>query len=196
MDEIKSALEIAMEKIERLESATDEERMGWKYVPEGRGLGAKYMKRGGSLIKGLAGYEEAVKVYVMRGVAEVLIGAMRLPESDAERRTNKRAMDGLKLVRKDKTAVENVFSKMRRIFEHYAGEGEQQRAQARKQLKADMEGKLKQALTQQYGTYMGTGIDVERQPQFREEWRKIRAKLDSQYVLLLKEYKQELADIS
>ena len=36
MDDIKSALEIAMEKVEKLGEATDEVRLRWKYVPRGQ----------------------------------------------------------------------------------------------------------------------------------------------------------------
>jgi len=66
----------------------------------------------------------------------------------------------------------------------------------RGKLKADFEAKLKQALQQQGGSYLGAKIDVERQPQFQEEWRKAQAQLDSQYLALLSEYKQELSAIS
>ena len=41
MGEIKSAREIAMEKIEKLGEATDEELLKWKYVPEGGKLAAR-----------------------------------------------------------------------------------------------------------------------------------------------------------
>ena len=44
MGDIKSAREIAMEKVEKLEEATDEERLRWKYIPEGERLGARYLK--------------------------------------------------------------------------------------------------------------------------------------------------------
>ena len=42
MGEIKSAAEIAREKIEKLGEATDEERLTWKYGPEGDKLAARY----------------------------------------------------------------------------------------------------------------------------------------------------------
>jgi hypothetical protein len=35
MSDIKSAFEIAMEKINRLSEPTEEERLQWKYLPEG-----------------------------------------------------------------------------------------------------------------------------------------------------------------
>ena len=196
MDEIKSAFEIAMEKAEKLGEATDEERLGWKYVPEGRKLAAKYVKQGGNLVLELSKCEDSVKNYIMRGAAEVLIGNISLPNNDIARKNNKRVMDGLKVVKSDKAGVENVYSKMRRIFDHYVGEGEQQKRQAYQSLKADFEAKVRQALQQQFGSFMGTKIDVERQPQFQEEWRKVQAQLDSQYLALLGEYKQELSAIS
>ncbi len=196
MDEIKSAAEIAMEKVKKLGEATDEERLGWKYVPEGRKLAAEYIKQGGNLVLELSKFEDSVKKYIMRGAAEVLIGNISLPDNDIARKNNNRAMDGLKVVKSDKAGVENVYSKMRRIFDHYAGEGEQQKSQAYQSLKADFEAKMRQALQQQFGSFTGTKIDVERQPQFQEEWRKVQAQLDSQYLALLSEYKQELSAIS
>jgi hypothetical protein len=39
-------------------------------------------------------------------------------------------------------------------------------------------------------------IDVDNQPQFQAEWRKVRIQLDSQYITLLNEYKQELKTVS
>jgi hypothetical protein len=105
-------------------------------------------------------------------------------------------MEGLKIVKSDKASVENVYSKLRRIFDHYVGQGEQQRGQAYESLKAQFEARIKQAIQQQLGSVVGIKIDVERQPQFQEEWHKVQIQLDSQYVKLLDEYKQELSAIA
>ena len=99
-------------------------------------------------------------------------------------------------MKKDKIGVENIFSKMRNIFNHYIEQGEQQRKQTYKRFKADFEAKVQQAIQQQMGSMVGFKIDVERQPQFQEEWRKLLAQLDSQYIILLDEYKQELRAIA
>jgi len=196
MGEIKSALEIAMEKAEKLGKATDEERLKWKYVPEGERLAARYIKQDCNLVVELSQYEDNIKKYIIEGVTDILIRNINLPHSNLAKRNNKRAMDGLKTVKGDKASVENVYSKMRRIFDHYVGEGEQQRKQAYESVKAEFEAKIKQALLQQLGSLVGIKIDVESQPQFQEEWRKIKTQLDSQYIKLLDEYKQELSAIS
>jgi len=196
MGDIKSAREIAMEKIEKLGEATDEERLRWEYVPEGEKLAADYLKRDCNLAAELSQYEENAKKYVTGGVADILIKNINLPRNDSVKQNNRRAMDGLKNLKSDKVSVENVYSQIRRIFNHYAEQGEQQKKQAYESLKTEFEARIQQAVQQQLGSLMGVKVDVEKQPQFHEEWRKIEARLDSQYLKLLGEYKQELSNIS
>jgi hypothetical protein len=196
MGDIRSAWEIAQEKVEKLGEATEEERLRWKYVPEGEKLAAQYLGKDLNLLTELGSYQDNVRQYVVQGMEEILARNINLPKRDTERKNNRRAMDGLKILKNDKVAVENVFSRMRRIFDHYAEQGEQQQKQAYEALKAEMEARIQQAMQQQLGTFGGVKIDVERQPQFQEEWRKVQAQLDLQYIKVLDEYKQELAGIA
>jgi len=195
MTDIKSALEIAMEKIEKLGEVTEEERLQWKYIPQGEELATRYLKEDSNLVAELSQYQENVRKYIIAGASEILIRNISLPKNDAAKRSNKRAMDGLKTLKSDKGGVENVYSRIRYLFNHYAEQGEQQRKQAYESLKAEFEAKIKQAMQQQLGSFVGFKIDVERQPQFQEEWRRVQIQLDSQYLKLLDEYKQELLSI-
>jgi len=192
MGDIKSAREIAMEKIEKIGDASEEERLKWKYVPEGEKLAARYIKQDYNLVVELSQYEEKVKRYVTQGAVDILVRNINLPKDNLTRRNNKRAMDGLKTLKSDKVGVENVYTKIRRIFDHYIGQGEQQRKQAYESLKTEFEAKIQRAIQQQLGSVIGIKIDVERQPQFQEEWHRLQTQLDSQYLKLLDEYKQEL----
>jgi len=195
MGEIKSALEIAMEKVEKLGGVTEEERLKWKYVPEGEKLAVRYLKQDLNLLAELSRYEENARKYVIDGAQDILTRNINLPKNDSARRSNKRAMEGLKILKNDKVSVENVYSRIRRIFDHYVEQGEQQRKQAYESLKAELEDKIMQAVKQQLGSFAGIKVDVESQPQFQEEWRKVQAQLDLQYIKLLDEYKQELSAI-
>lgn len=195
IDGIKSALEIAMEKLEGLGEATDEERLRWKYVPEGEKLAARYLGEDLNLVTELGRYDENAAGYIKEGAAEILIRNIDLPRDDQARKNNRRAMEGLKTLKKDKTGVENIYSKIRHLFSHYVEQGEQQRKQAYQTLKTEFEAKLRQALQEQMGPVVGAKIDAERQPQFREEWRRVLAQLDSQYLKLLDECRQELLAI-
>ncbi|MFC1985585.1 hypothetical protein ACFLWC_01160 [Chloroflexota bacterium] len=196
MGDIKSALEIAMEKVEKLGEATEEERLRWKYVPQGKELAARYLKGDVNLVTELDKYEENVKKYITEGAAEVLIRNVSLPNNDAAKQNNRRAMDGLKVLKSDKGGVENTYSQIRYLFNHYAEQGGQQRKQAYEQLKTDFEAKIQQAIKQQLGSFEGMKIDVEKQPQFQQEWRTVQTQLDSQYINLLGEYKQTLSGLA
>lgn len=195
MGDIKSAYEIAMEKVEKLGEATDEERLKWKYQPQGEELAARYLKEKGNLVAELSQYSENEKKYVMEGAAGILIRNIGLPKDDGAKKSNKRVMDGLKNLKSDKVAVENAYSRIRNLFKHYDEQGEEQRKQAYQSLKAEFEVKMQQAIQQQLGSFGGARIDVEKQPQFQQEWHRLQIQLESQYLNLLSEYKRELSDI-
>jgi len=192
MADIKSAWEIAQEKLGKIGEATPEERVRWKYIPEGERLAAQYIKDDTNLAAEINKYNNAgERKYVKEGVEEVLIRNISLPTTDFAKKNNKRIMDTLKSLKKDKVAVENIYSQMRRIFQHYASTGEEQRKQAYQQLKMDFAGRLREAMTQQ-GINPETRVDVERQPEFQSEWRKMSARLDEQYIKYLDEFKKQL----
>ena len=195
MGEIKSAREIAIEKVAGLGEATEEERLRWKYIPEGSRLAARYIAENCNLVLELGKYDEKTKEYIIEGLSDILIRNISLPDSDLVKKRNRRAMDGLKAVKKDQVGLENVYSKIRRIFDHYQDMGEQQRNQAYLSLKTEFEAQVRQALQQQLGSPGGIQIDVENQPQFQAEWRRRLIQLDSEYLKLLDELRQELAAI-
>ncbi len=195
MSDIKSAREIAEEKLAKLGEATAEERLHWKFAPKGTELAANYLKDDSNLLVELGQYGEEERRYVVAAATEVLARNIDLPRNDGTRRTNKRMMDGIKLLKQDKTTVENVFSRMRQIFNHYNEQGEQQRQQAYDQLKAQFEQKVQQAVQQQMGSAAMMRVDVERQPQFQEEWRRVRSQLETSYLQYLDEFRRELVAI-
>jgi len=196
MSDMKSALEIAMEKMAKIDEPTEDERLRWKYGPEGEQLAVKYLKDDCNLVAEMSPYQENVKKYIVEGAADILIRNINLPKNDVVKKTNKRVMDGLKALKSDKVSVENVYSQIRRIFDHYAEQGEQQRQEAYASLKAELEAKFQQAIQQQLGSVAGAQVTVEKQPQFQQEWRKVQTQLDSQYLNLLDEYKRELSGIA
>ena len=193
MGDIKSAREIAMEKIDRLGEPTEEERLEWKYLPEGEKLAARYLKDDVALAAEISKFEKKGLNYVIEGASNVLVKNIILPENEAAKKTNKRALDGIKAIKTDKTHVEVVLNQIRQLFNHYAENGEKQKKQAYAALKQDFQAKVEQALRQQMGANAANmRIDIEKQPQFQEEWRKLKSQLDGQYLQLLDEYKQEL----
>jgi hypothetical protein len=196
LDEIKSAREIAQEKIARLGQVTEEESLRWRYVPEGEMLAAKYLNKGQDITGQLSRYQGMARQYVLKGAEEVLLSNIGLPRNDAAKNKNEKAIDTLIEFKKDKTSALNVIKQMRTVFSHYQEQGEQQRKQAYENLKIQFKARLEQAIEQQMGSTSGLDISVDSLPQFREEWQRMLAQLDTQYINHLDEYKHQLRAIS
>jgi hypothetical protein len=195
MGEIKSAAEIAREKLEKIGEPTEGERLKWKYAPEGEKLAALYLKDDNVSLTGETRKDAAGRQVIVDAVSDILVRNIGLPRTEAARRSNKKAMDGLKALKSDKVAVENVLSKVRRILDHYTQEGARQKKDAYDSLKAEFDAKIQQAVRQQTGVSARVNIDVEKQPQFIEEWQRVQAQMEAQYLTLLDEYKQELLGV-
>lgn len=196
MSEMKSALERAMERAERLGAASDEDRKRWKYVPEGEKLAGLWLKDEGDLFGEVEKYDEGARPVVIEGAQGILVNSIDLPRNERLKKVTRKAMEAIKEFKRDKVAVENVYTKLRRVFSHFEQEGEQQKRQAYDAVKRDVEAKMQQAMQQQHGTAAPMKIDVESQPQFQQEWRRTLTQLESQYLTLLEEYKQEIRDIA
>jgi hypothetical protein len=138
MADIKSAYEIAMEKINKIESATTEEKMQWKFIPKGEELAGKYLKDDINLAAELAKYSDQEKKYVVQGITAILARNIDLPKNDAVKKNNKKAMDGLSAIKKDKKVLENVFSKIRYIFNHIPNRAKRRKKKLTNRLKNNL----------------------------------------------------------
>ncbi len=196
MADIRSAREIALEKVEKMEAPTEEERLTWKYSPEGEQIAIRYLKEDESLVAALSRFDEAVRKYIKAGAARILIENITLPKNDFIKNMNRKAMEGLRSLKSDKTQLENVFSRIRQLFSHYTEQGEKQRQLTYQEIKTEYEARIRPEIEKQYGLMPGTKIDVEKLPQFQQEWRKLVNQMDSQYMTHLKSYKEALSTLS
>lgn len=196
MADIKSASEIAKQKLTSIGEATEEERLRWKYAPKGEKLAVRYLEKKLDFTTELAKYEKTTKKYVMAGVESVLIANIDLPRNKTIIGKNEKVFDALLEVKSDKQRVKEVIEQIRHVFNHFNEQGEQQRRQAYESLKMQFSSRLQQAVEQQLGSITGLEINVENLPQFKEEWQRTLIKMDEQYIKLLGEYKQELKSIN
>ncbi len=195
MGEIKSALDKALERAEKIK-LSPEELAKLKYSPEGEKLAAKYLKGECDISAELDSWGEEVREHLIKGAREVFLRNIDLPRQEQAKASSEKAMEGIKLLTRDRARLEGAYDKIRRIFSHYEQEGEVQRRQAYQLLKEDLQNKLQQALQVQLGSNAPTKMNVEALPEFQQEWHRVLAQLDSQYYSLLGEYKQEIESIS
>lgn len=191
MEEIKSAWEKAMEKVEKLGKPSAEELGRLEFIPLGNALAVKYLEQADyNLNAELAKHQgSTARKYLIQGIEETLLRNIMLPRDDRTKQTTKRAMSGIKLLKENKSRLDIIFDQINNLFNYY----EQARQQSYTQFKNSFEAKFQQAtkaLQQQLGTKVS--INPELQPQFREEWLKISGQLDAQYQKVLEEHKQQI----
>ncbi|MCL2615710.1 MAG: hypothetical protein FWD30_02805 [Dehalococcoidia bacterium] len=197
-DDIKSARDIAFEKIAALDSATPDDRLKWKFTPEGEQLAIKYFKDGEDLTIVIAAYPAEAQPFVKSGAEKVLLDNIHLPYNDVVSARNKKAFDAMLYIKQDKAATTKTLEQIKHILGHYADQGEVQRKEAHALLKQQFEAKIKQAVKAQGGAAdeeTDLGINVTTMPQFQEELRRTITQMDNQYLSLLDEYKRELRNI-
>ncbi|MDD5605379.1 MAG: hypothetical protein RBR99_02175 [Dehalococcoidales bacterium] len=196
-DEIKSAREIALAKAEaESKEITTEDRMRWKYVPEGEKLGARIVSGEFNIEEELNKRETSARTYLIQGALSIIYSNIILPHGKNEKEHTRRALEAVVVLKKDKNKAKQVVEQIRNLFDHYETQGNSQKNQAIEQLKTEYSRKLKQAIEQQLGSSAsGMIADVDNLPQFKEEKRRLVNQFDSQYIRLLNEYKEELKQI-
>ena len=179
-DEIKTAYQIAIEKLAAIEEPTVAEKHTWKYVPQGEKLAARYLKGDAELLSELAVYAEDARPYVTRGIAGILLPGIRLPHTEAEVAAVNRMIEGIRLIVNDTRTATELLGRLQQVFEHYTQTGTTQMQHAREQLKQQMTARVQQALAQKVGNNAGLTIDIEAQPEFQAEWRKLQTQFEGQ----------------
>jgi hypothetical protein len=194
MGEIRSAKEIAAERLKDIGEITEEDRLRWKFVPAGEKLGQRYMTERVDIENELAKFDEKQLPFVKQGMTQSLLINFDLPRNESVEKRNRKVMEGLMQLKEDKESTIAALGQLQRVFDHYIQQGEGQRAQAKQALKAKFEQSLRQAFKAQGKEYSGQ-MNVEQLPQFEEEWRRTSAQMEQQYVRSIDELKKYLSQI-
>jgi hypothetical protein len=192
-DRIKSAYELAMERIDKMGEATEEEQMRWKLVPDGEKLAVSYFENKVDLAEGFAGYKKKEQGCVAEGIQKVLLSHINLPKNETIIRESTQALEGFAVIKEDKESLQQLADSIGGLFDHYKVHGEQQRQQAVQSLKEQFKQKMQQAAREQGNNINVDDVDPEIMPQFIEEKRRMMAHLDLQYIKHLDAYKGQIA---
>ncbi|AHB13515.1 hypothetical protein [Dehalococcoides mccartyi] len=195
MGEIKSAFEIAMEKLKDIEEVTEDEKARWKYLPAGEKLATAYLKGNINLKDELQQYQGKPREYVGKGIENHLLPLITLPENEAAANTASKAMEGIKGIKEDQANAETIISQIKQIMAHYTDQGEKQRRSAYDQLKQQYSQYLQKAMQQGMEMPPGLSNDIEKHPRFQEEWRKRKNEFEARYIESLAQMKQALSQI-
>ncbi len=179
MGEIRSTLEIALEKAAKLGKASKEELRRERLVQEGRKLAARFLnEKDFSLSRALRQMEEGDRPLVLRGAVDTLVKNIVFPRDKHALMYIRRVLDGLEECFSLFPQVQQLTTEIYKLLSLYLEQQEQLYAQFKQQFQGQM-AEVEQALKRQYGEQVK--IDPEMQPQFQEEWQKVRSQLEEQY---------------
>lgn len=188
-ERIKTALEKALERVEKLEVSEDKVQE-LEYLPEGAKLAAQYLKdEKFDVMAALSRYDSKVRQFVLKGVEATFLGNIRLPQNERDKEENKKALAGISLVKKSKARLNTIASSLEHLFLQY----EQARRQIYQGVRGQFEANLRQAMQQQFGKAAKANINVESHPEFQQGWQMAKGQLDAQYGQALEDLKRELA---
>ncbi|MDY6833666.1 MAG: hypothetical protein SVY53_02550 [Chloroflexota bacterium] len=191
MGEMKSAFEKAMEKVEKLEKASPEELLRTKGLTAGNSHAAKFMSDPDYHLKDeMVGYSPELMMYVCEGVEETLLRNITLPQNQKAGQTNKRAMQGLSAIKKDKSKLKSIFSKIDQLCDYYDKARHHNYSELKRFFQSRIEGMQKGMEARS-----NIGAEIEAHPQFQEEWRKVLNELNTQYGQVLSDHKEEIRSL-
>jgi hypothetical protein len=192
MAEIKSALELALEKAERIGKASPQEMQEVKWQEQARHLAADFLRGKIELEPELRKLPPDAQPGLAKYIKEVLLRNITLPREGLVDDANKRAQAGMLQVARDKKATQRVLQEIVQIFSSY----EQVRQNALQQYKAQFSAQLdgvRKSLQAQMNRQLN--VDVENTPQFQEQWRAFEAQLNQQFEPLLEKHKAMLVTL-
>ncbi len=190
MAEIKSALELALEKAERYGKASKEDLLKEQYSEKGRALAVNYLKEEGDLEEELKQVPPEAQTAIRQAVKEVLLRNITLPRDETVDSRQTRALEGLLIAASNKKGMGLLKKEIEQIWQQFL----LARNGAYQQLKASFSQQLTtyaRALEAQTGQRVR--LEVEHLPQFQEEWRKFEGQLMTQFEPVLADRKERMA---
>jgi hypothetical protein len=187
--EIKSALELALEKAEQYGKASPEEVAAAQFKDQGRQLAVQYLREEGDLTVDLKNLPPQAVAPVRLALKEVFLRNIGLPRENVVESRQDRALEGLILVADNPKNMARLQTELEQILQQFL----QIRNNALQQLKArfasgvdQMQRALEAKLMQK------VNVDVEHLPQFQEEWRRFLGQLNDQFEPMLKGLKDRM----
>jgi len=188
MAEIKSTMDMVMERAARMAAGTGEDDyLGEEQLKEGMRLGAAYMREeGAGLGERLAALPPAEKGAVRKGAVQSLLRNIFLAREPEKQELAEKAMHGLIEVGQGDGKLLQVLAEMKKILDGYRQHGEQLKEQLEAQFSQQM-ALMEQNLAKQTGQAMK--LQPSQHPKFQEEWARIQGQLNEQYGQALKQLK-------
>lgn len=190
-EEIKSTLEIALEKAEKIGKASKEELELFQIKEEAQKLSAKFLRNElpdfeEKLAEFLKNKNSQQKKAIYQSMVDIFLKNIVLPKYEYQMDDIKKAIEGLKKIFKKVPEISKVCQQLETLLREYLRHKEAIYNELLRRFNAGVEA-LERALSDQLGAEVK--VNVEEHPQFKEEWNKIKEKLDEEYGKQLEYFK-------
>lgn len=193
MDRIKSSYEVALERFKQRRQVPQEEMDRLEYEPVGKTIAAVFLRgKDYDLLAELDKYPGQFHGYIYEGMQNTLFSNILPPIDQDTLESNLRSMQGILLIKKDKSTVEEILGLLENLFRYYEQAYNQTYAQFKQRFAEKLEPSIR-SMEQRTGQKFK--VDPEKQPGFREEWNKVLGQLNAQFDQVLEEQKEKLRNI-
>lgn len=191
MAEIRSTLEMVLERAARMEARASTDVMQQEKEKEGMRLAAGFLRgEQVELAAALVKCPAEAQPHVKKGMVTALLRNIVLPRKADEAPAAAKAMQALMEIGRDKGDLAQVFTEMKSILDRYLSHKEQLKKQLEEQFAQQMM-LMEKNLAQQTGMKMK--LQPSQHPKFAEEWQRIQVELNDQYGRAVEQYKEFIA---
>lgn len=190
MAEIKSTMDLVMERAARIGKASSEDIQREEAEKKGMQLTAEYLDGTlASLLDSLNGMQREFQQAGRTGMIDSLLRNIFLPRDDFQQERAAQAARGIIELAGGAGDIATICNELLQIIQGYMQHRDELRGQLEEQIRMQYE----QLLARQ-GGMQGEDfkIDPSMQPKFREEWGKIEVELNSRYNEALEQHKANL----
>ncbi len=185
MAEIRSTLEMVLERAARLEAEAGDSLSKDEKKQEGMRLAAQYMRGEEVDFDTLLTRPEEERTLLVEGALTALLRNITLPRDEDDQAGADQAMQGMLHLGQD-PQLQAVLAEMKKILSQYLQHKEQLHGQLEEQFAQQM-GQLEKSVGQQTGVQVK--LEPSQHPQFAEEWQKVMVQLNEQYGQALHQHK-------
>lgn len=186
---IKTALERALEKVGNLQ-VSESELLRMDLVPKGQAIAARFLQdKQLNLEEELGNFQGTARSLVTEGIQETLLRNIHPPANENAMDTNRRAMEGLLVIKEDKKTLLAIFSELEYLFQYYTEALKHTYANLKEAFSQRTDA-AKQLLEEQMG--IRVRVDVEKHPAFQDEWLRTLNELNRRYEAILDEHRERI----
>ncbi len=190
MAEIKSTLEMVLERAERMAAEASPTGSNDELTKKGMRLGADFMnKKEIDISAEIASEPAESRVEVLKGVSQTLLRNIVLPRNAERQESGKHALNGILVISSGSAQIQSICQELDQILAQYG----QHKEQTTQQLNDAIRAQLEQQQVEK-GAEPSSDINPAMHPQYQEELTKMLTSLNNQYSEAMDQRKEMISE--